>query len=185
MGNRKNLPQPGNPNPALSLNAKIFYRKKVAPPLVQSAEKRQVSGIQSMITAEWPKVAGEVGASVLRLSVWICRATFSARLRLRCATRRRLAAKSRKHRDGALTRSRDELRYAATSQFFVRRHYTLCKNYAPSICISAAFSLRCCRSSRSPASGRRLGFAHRFCSGYPPFTRTPDIRTDTSRAVRR
>jgi hypothetical protein len=32
MGNRKNLPQPGNPNPALSLNAKIFYRKKVAPP---------------------------------------------------------------------------------------------------------------------------------------------------------
>ena len=32
MGNRKNLPQRGKPNPALSLNARRFYRKKIAPP---------------------------------------------------------------------------------------------------------------------------------------------------------
>jgi hypothetical protein len=32
LGNRKNLPQHGKPNPALSLDAKTFYRKKVAPP---------------------------------------------------------------------------------------------------------------------------------------------------------
>jgi hypothetical protein len=32
MGNWKNLPPHGKPNPALSLNAKTFYRKKVAPP---------------------------------------------------------------------------------------------------------------------------------------------------------
>jgi len=33
MGNWKSLPQHGKPNPALSLNAKAFYRKKLAPPL--------------------------------------------------------------------------------------------------------------------------------------------------------
>jgi hypothetical protein len=32
MGNWKYLPPHGKPNPALSLNAKTFYRKKVAPP---------------------------------------------------------------------------------------------------------------------------------------------------------
>ena len=32
MGNRKNLPQPGKPIPALSLNAQTFYRNKIAPP---------------------------------------------------------------------------------------------------------------------------------------------------------
>ena len=37
MGNRKNLPQPGKPNPALSLNAQTFYRKKIAPPGVWCA----------------------------------------------------------------------------------------------------------------------------------------------------
>jgi hypothetical protein len=34
MGNWKYLPPHGKPNPALSLNAKTFYRKKVAPPII-------------------------------------------------------------------------------------------------------------------------------------------------------
>ena len=39
MGNRKKLPQPGKPNPALSLNAQTFYRKKIAPPKGASVEQ--------------------------------------------------------------------------------------------------------------------------------------------------
>jgi hypothetical protein len=41
MGNRKNLPQPGKPNPALSLNAQTFYRKKIAPPPASLTERNR------------------------------------------------------------------------------------------------------------------------------------------------
>jgi hypothetical protein len=43
MGNRKNLPQHGKPNPALSLNAQTFYRKKIAPPFASAMTAKPAS----------------------------------------------------------------------------------------------------------------------------------------------
>ena len=57
------------------------------------------------------------------------------------------------------------------SAFYVRRHYTLCKNCDLYICISAAFLRRCCCSLLSQVFGRRCIFSHDLCSDYLPFTR--------------